>query len=1177
MDINKMFLSTLALGMATAGFCASMKSESSMKRPNIIFILTDDHRTGAMGYAGNKIVQTPEMDRLAREGAYFRNTFATTPICAASRASILSGLQERTHQYTFQTGPILEEYMQSSYPRILKEAGYYTGFLGKFGVKYDNPDRLFDVYEDYDRENKYADRRGYFYKTLGKDTVHLTRYTGEKAIQFIKDAPADKPFCLSISFSAPHAHDGAPGQYFWDEQTADLYKDVVIPDPDLKEDKYFNALPEGVRKGFSRTRWGWRFDTPEKYQEMVKGYYRMITGVDLEIAKIRQQLNAKGLDKNTVIMLMGDNGYFLGERQVADKWMMYDLSIRVPLIIYDPRANKHSDVEAMALNLDVPSTIADLAGVAQPKSWHGKSLVPIVSGKSNGVQRDTVLIEHLWEFVSIPPSEGVRTPEWKYFRYVNDKSWEELYNLKKDPREIDNLAKKPEYYKTLNELRNKLEAMSRKYADPYSGIPSGLTVEYIREPQHVAINDQLPEFGWLVPKEAVFQSGYQILVASSRKNIDNNLGDIWNSGQTRSKASTNIEHKGTPLNPGSKYFWKVRIWDKDNRLSEYSAVQEFKTGTFTGNISTGNAFEVERISPKSIVKTSLNSYFVDFGKDAFGTLELNYSAPKAGHVMVRLGEKLSGSAIDRKPGGTIRYSEVELAVQPGKKSYTLQLKPDVRNTLPNKAVLLPDSFDVITPFRYCELENFQSELTKNDIVQKAHFGYFDEGESSFASSDTTLNQIWDLCKYSMKATTSTGLYIDGDRERIPYEADAYINQLSHYGVDREYAMAKQTIEWFMKMPTWPTEWLLHTAMLVEQDYLYTGDTELIKKYYDLLKKKSLMALCREDGLITTKSPKHNGRLMNEIGFADSTQRMRDIVDWPAGKIESGGQTFSQLGERDGYDMVAVNTVVNCFFYKNMQIMANFAKLLNRTDDQAEFQLMAAKVKKAINEKLFDTAKGIYVDGEGSSHSALHANMLPLAFGLVPKTNQKSVVDFVKSRKMACSVYGAQYLLEGLYEAGEGQYALDLMRATDDRSWWNMIKVGSTIAMEAWDMKYKPNSDWNHAWGAAPGNIIPRHMWGITPKTPAFELIQVKPQLGNLKSSSITVPTIKGAVKASYKWVSGRQQNYGIELPANVGGELILPEMGEAVVTVNGQQVNPAFKSIRLEPGMNNIEIVINSF
>jgi len=1053
------------------------------KRPNIIFILTDDQRFNALGYAGNSIVQTPEMDRIAREGVYFRNAFSSTPICAASRASIFSGLQERTHKYTFQTGPIRDEYMQEAYPKVLREAGYYTGFFGKFGVKYDHLDQLFDESEDYDRNNKYKDRRGYFYKTLGKDTVHLTRYTGEKAIQFIKNAPEDKPFCLQVSFSAPHAHDGAPGQYFYDEGTANLYNNITIPDPDLKEDKYFLALPEAVRKGFSRERWTWRFDTPEKYQTMMKGYYRMISGVDLEIAKIRQELKEKGLDKNTVIILMGDNGYFLGERQLADKWLMYDLSVRVPLMIYDPRVDKHADIDAMALNLDVPSTIVDLAGIKQPKSWHGKSLVPIIEGNQKFTPHDTILIEHIWEFTSIPPSEGVRTSDWKYFRYVNDKSIEELYHLTTDPREIDNLAKNKDYQKKLVEFREKCDQLIQKYSDPYSGIPSGLMVEYIREPKNISISDSLPEYSWIVPKEAVSQNAYQILVASSKANIGNNIGDVWDSGQVRGKESTNVEQKGKPLSANSKYFWKVRIWDQDNRLSEYSNFQEFKTGTFSGNISTGESFQMERIKPASFQKTGEGSYFADFGKDAFGNLELNYKATKTETLIIRLGEKLLDGKIDRNPGGTIRYTEIKLNVTPKQKSYLLKLITDVRNTLPNKAVQLPDSFGIVTPFRYCEIENAKQEIVANDLTQKAWFNYFDYSQSSFTSSDTTLNQIWDLCKYSMKATSFTGLYIDGDRERIPYEADAYINQLSHYGVDRAYAMTKQTIEWFMQKPTWPTEWLLHTAMLMEQDYLYTGDTELLKKYYPLLKKKSLMALCREDGLISTTSKKHNGALMMEIGFADTTQRMRDIVDWPAGKIFSGDKSYDQKGERDGYDMVPINTVVNCFFYKNMQIMAEFAGLLNKPEDQQEFQLLAAKVKLAINEKLFDPKKGIYLDGEGSTHSSLHANMFPLAFDIVPETKMKSVVDFVKSRKMACSVYGAQYLLDGLYEAGEGQYALDLMRATDERSWWNMIKVGSTMTMEAWDMIYKPNSDWNHAWGAAPGNIIPRQCGEFSPHCP----------------------------------------------------------------------------------------------
>lgn len=227
--------------------------------------------------------------------------------------------------------------------------------------------------------------------------------------------------------------------------------------------------------------------------------------------------------------------------------------------------------------------------------------------------------------------------------------------------------------------------------------------------------------------------------------------------------------------------------------------------------------------------------------------------------------------------------------------------------------------------------------------------------------------------------------------------------------------------------------------------------------------------------------------------------------------------------------------------------------------------------------MFNKNSGFYADGIGTDHGSVHANMLPLAFGIVPEEYRESVVKHVKSRGMGCSVYGAQFLLDGLYNAGAADYALSLMTATHDRSWYNMIKVGSTITMEAWDMKYKPNADWNHAWGGAPGNIIQRQLWGITPKTPGFGIVQVKPQLGTLKHSSIVVPTIKGEIKASYKWVNTRLQNYEIELPANTGGDMVIPETGDVVVTVNGQKANQSFKSVRLEPGMNLIEIVINSF
>lgn len=289
-------INLLAILICFSGLVSGSKKEKTdlQQKPNIIFILTDDQRWDALGYAGNKIIQTPEMDKLAETGAYFSRGIVTTPICSASRASIFSGLHERTHKYTFQTGEIRCEYMETAYPRLLKEAGYYTGFFGKFGVNFSGKEAMFDVIDDYDRNGQFPDRRGYYYKTLGRDTVHLTRYTGQQGLDFIENAPANQPFCLSLSFSAPHAHDNAPLQYFWQEEPDKLYQNMEMPGPELADDKYFLELPLPVREGFNRLRWTWRYDTPEKYQHSVKGYYRMIYGIDLEIAKIRKNCPKPG-------------------------------------------------------------------------------------------------------------------------------------------------------------------------------------------------------------------------------------------------------------------------------------------------------------------------------------------------------------------------------------------------------------------------------------------------------------------------------------------------------------------------------------------------------------------------------------------------------------------------------------------------------------------------------------------------------------------------------------------------------------------------------------------------------------------------------------------------------------------------------------------------------------------
>ena len=1114
------------------------------------------------------------MDRLATEGTYFSQAAVTTPICAASRASILSGVYETHPPFNFQTGNIRGGIPGRCVPRRASTGRVSYRFLREIRYsRYDGEDRLFDEYETYDRNNAFPDRRGYYYKTLDGDSVHLTRYTGQQALDFVdRNADTGQPFCLSLSFSAPHAHDPAPEQYFWQPETDALLPDEV-PAPALADQKYFDALPAPVRAGFNRLRWTWRYDTPEKYQHSVKGYFRMIAGIDLEIGKLRAKLAERGLDKNTVIIVMGDNGYFLGERQLAGKWLMYDNSVRVPLIVYDPRAGQHHDSDALALNIDVPATIVDLAGLPAPAYYQGKSLLPIVDGNTTDLERDTVLIEHIWEFDNIPPSEGVRTRDWKYFRYLNDKGSEELYHLADDPAETVNLATDPAYDEKLREFRQKCDELVDKYSDDYSAAPTGLSVEYLRAPAGLPLRDPTPDFGWVVPDGAAVQGAYQLLVADNRADIDNNVGNVWNSKRVVGSASVGVTYAGPALEAGKQYYWSVRIWDDVNRLTRYSAAQQFtgpEPDRANGYLTTENRFQIDTIAPV-LQEERDGALFLDFGKDGFANMSLTYAARRPHTLTVSVGELLDDAGlIDAEPGGTIRYARVELPVKKGTHTYMLPLVPDERNTKP-AAARMPDSFPVLLPFRYAMVEGVRDDGLK-EAQQLVYRGYWDEAASDFTSSDSILNQIWELCRYTIKATTFAGLYVDGDRERIPYEADAYLNQLSHYTTDREYAIGRRTIEYFMQHPTWPTEWQQHVALMFWADYMYTGNTELIEKYYEDLKYKTLVGLVGEDHLVS--STRITPEYMLKLGFSPDQQKpLTDIVDWPP----AGWNNSDTPGERDGFVFMPNNTVINALFYRNMEIMAEFAGAMNLPEEQLEFQLLALQAKQAVNDKLLDKERGIYVDGEGTDHASVHANMFPLAFNMVPDQYVASVGAHIKSRGMAASVYGAQYLMEALYNAGMADYALELLTSTDDRSWYNMIHEGSTMTMEAWGYKYKTNLDLNHAWGAVPANIIPRQLWGIQPKVSGYGVVSIRPQMGSLERTSITVPTLRGEIRGEYAHVNDRYQYYTLHLPGNMVGEFYLDVDETQAVTVNGQQVNPAFGTVRLGPGKSRVEVRVNSF
>jgi len=462
MTERKHHYSKTALALAGLASLAAGCSREPEPRPNIIFILTDDHRWDAMHCAGNPIIYTPNLDRLALDGIRFQNAFVTTPICAASRASILTGLYERTHTYTFTKPPIAPGLLKETYPYMLRKSGYHTGFIGKFGVSVEKGwvDSLFD----YSKFTAYP-----YWKEVNGKRIHLTDLHGEYATGFLDSCKPDQPFCLSVSFWAPHAVDESKEQYFWPEWCDTLYKNAVIPLPRTSTPEVFNSHPDFVRNSFSRERWYWRFDTPEKYQEMVKGYYRMISGVDAVVGRIRDKLKQLGLAGNTIIIFMGDNGYFLSDRQLADKWLMYEQSLRVPLIIYDPRVSARNRGKVPAnpgLNIDIDPTILDFAGIPIPKSSQGQSLVPLVNGKTVP-SREYILFEHLWNFISIPQSECVRSDRFKFIRYPQHPGFDEFYDLKDDPDEVRNLMKDSVNMRVIGEYREKLDSLINRYRRNY--------------------------------------------------------------------------------------------------------------------------------------------------------------------------------------------------------------------------------------------------------------------------------------------------------------------------------------------------------------------------------------------------------------------------------------------------------------------------------------------------------------------------------------------------------------------------------------------------------------------------------------------------------------------------------------------------------------------------------------
>ncbi|MBG89329.1 MAG: sulfatase [Verrucomicrobiales bacterium] len=453
------FIQLITIGLLLSG--VGVKAD----RPNIIFLLTDDQRYDTLGCNGNSIIHTPNIDALAERGVNFDRAYVTTSICAPNRASILTGQYVSRHGMLEFNKELSPDQMSHTYPALLKKSGYRTGFIGKYGVGKPPGKDVFDFSRGFAGQGRFIMQKD------GK-TRHLTSIMCDQAIDFLKGCRRDQPFHLSISFKAPHVQDSASvksDQFPFDPapHIADLYSDITIPSPLTANQEFFTRWPDFLKNSENRSRWAVRHWGPERNQVSLKGYYRLVSGVDHAVGRIVKELKRRGFDDNTIIIFSSDHGQYLGEYGFAGKWYPHEASIHIPMIIFDPRQSESARGirnREFALSIDIAPTILDYAGIDAPERMQGRSVVSVAEGRTPEDWRKEIFYEHHfvppWEGMSIPRNEGIRTHRWKYIQYLDSKPlFEELYDLETDPHETVNLAFRDEHTSRMGAFRKQLVEM----------------------------------------------------------------------------------------------------------------------------------------------------------------------------------------------------------------------------------------------------------------------------------------------------------------------------------------------------------------------------------------------------------------------------------------------------------------------------------------------------------------------------------------------------------------------------------------------------------------------------------------------------------------------------------------------------------------------------------------------
>ncbi|HEY2931010.1 MAG TPA: sulfatase [Acidobacteriota bacterium] len=448
----------------------SRQSTGVVTRPNIIYIMSDDHAAHALSCYGSRINKTPNLDRIANDGMRFTRCFVTNSICTPSRAAILTG------KYSHLNGvPVFNRFdgNQPTLSKYLQQAGYHTGIVGKWHL-FSDPTG-FDYWNILPGQGKYHDPE--LIEMGVKKTIpgYATDIITDLALDFLKNRPRDKPFFLMYHHKAPHR----PWQP--DAKHAGMYEESDIPEPATFNDDYRTrssaATEATMRIDRDLTPSDLKQDPPAglagealkkwKYQRYIKDYLRCVASVDDNVGRLLDYLEQSGLKENTIVVYTSDQGFFLGDHNWFDKRFMYEESLRMPLLVRYPGRIKAGVVNnEMVLNLDFAPTFLEYAGLPVPADMQGRSMVPLLSGKTPRDWRKSMYYRyyHYPQDHRVQPHYGIRTERYKliYFNKINQ--WE-LFDLKKDPHELNSVYASPDYARTLAKLKTELYRLKKEARD----------------------------------------------------------------------------------------------------------------------------------------------------------------------------------------------------------------------------------------------------------------------------------------------------------------------------------------------------------------------------------------------------------------------------------------------------------------------------------------------------------------------------------------------------------------------------------------------------------------------------------------------------------------------------------------------------------------------------------------